>query len=265
MSSNEVGQDMKNKFIYDIALGMLHLHREGVIHRDLAARNILLSKHLDAKVADFGMSRQTETDDKQGVTQATVGPLKWMAPEAIGQSQYSPATDSFSFGVVMWEIITEQEPWAGMTSVEVAIGVVTEGKRLPLPDTLEWLQGLITTCWSTSPEERPTFEDMCDIIGTEAGFITEPKNRINSPSPKNSTTSASTGDNSTASQEKDTQLPEMEVEQRAKPTNYQPFTMLNTPETEADSTTTTYQAIMMSNVDIGKSEKSPCMLGTFDL
>ena len=47
------------------------------------------------------------------------------------------------YRVVMWEIITGQEPWAGMTSVEVAIGVVTEGKRLPLPNTLEWLQHLI--------------------------------------------------------------------------------------------------------------------------
>jgi len=227
MSSNEIGQNMKNKFIYDIALGMLHLHREGVIHRDLAARNILLSKHLDAKVADFGMSRQTEAEDSQGTTQTTVGPLKWMAPEAISQNQYSKATDSFSFGVVMWEIITEQEPWVGMTSVEVAIGVVTEGKRLPLPDTLEWLQHLIETCWSTSPEERPTFEYMCDVIGIGAGFITELKSQTNSPSPKNSETSTSTGEKSAASPENDIKTPKIEAEQRAESTTYQPVMMSN--------------------------------------
>jgi len=235
MSSNEIGQEMKNKFIHDIALGMFHLHKEGVIHRDLAARNILLSKHLDAKVSDFGMSRQTEAEDSQGTTQATVGPLKWMAPEAISQSQYSKATDSFSFGVVMWEIITEQEPWAGMTSVEVAIGVVTEGKRLPLPNTLQWLQHLIATCWSSNPEERPTFENMCNVIGTEAGLITEYKSRIVSSSPKNSGTSTSAGDKSAASLEKDAKNSKTEVEQR--------------------DDSTTYQAVMMSNININEIKR----------
>jgi len=203
MSSNQFGQEMKNKFIYDIALGMLHLHREGVIHRDLAARNILLSKHLDAKVSDFGMSRQTETEDSQGITQATVGPLKWMAPEAISLSQYSKATDSFSFGVVMWEIITMQEPWAGMTAVEVAIGVVTEGKRLPIPDTLPWLQEIIASCWSSSPEDRPTFGNMCNVIGTEGGFIVEQKSRNYQSSPHNSKASTSVDEESALSTEAD--------------------------------------------------------------
>jgi len=81
--------DQKQKFIAQIALGMLHLHKEKVIHRDLAVRNILLSKHLDAKVADFGLSREQEDTDVMSQTTSTVGPVKWMAPEAISHRQYS--------------------------------------------------------------------------------------------------------------------------------------------------------------------------------
>jgi len=84
-----------------------------------------------------------------------------------------------------------QEPWAGMTSVEVAIGVVTEDMRLPMPDTLPWLQSLVAACWSTNPEERPTFEAMSAEIGAGAGLVTEFKARPHG-STKNSKTSAST-------------------------------------------------------------------------
>jgi len=189
LASNVVDQERKNRFIYEISLGMYHLHREGIIHRDLAARNILLSKHLDAKVGDFGMSRQTEAEDSAGVTQATVGPLKWMAPEAIAQGQYSKATDSFSFGVVMWEIITGQEPWQGISAVEAAIKIVTEGKRLDMPDTLPWLQSIMADCWMTEPENRPTFGDISAHIGKEAGIITDARERVINTSAQNSGTS----------------------------------------------------------------------------
>jgi len=199
LASQEVNIETKYKFIYDIALGMYHLHKEGVIHRDLAARNILLSKHLDAKVADFGMSRQAEEEGSPGVTQTTVGPLKWMAPEAIEQRQYSKATDSFSFGVVIWEIITLQEPWAELNTVEAAILIVTQNARLPLPETSEWLKSLMELCWKKNPEERPTFENMCELIARESGITNDFDKRCRNQTPQTSTSSNDRKKNSNTS------------------------------------------------------------------
>lgn len=95
---NTIDGVQKLRFISDIALGMQHLHKENVIHRwrneyqsgttdmidrDLAARNILLSKHLEAKVGDFGLSRETSSEANSGTTTSHVGPIKWMAPEGV--------------------------------------------------------------------------------------------------------------------------------------------------------------------------------------
>ncbi|PRP72821.1 serine/threonine-protein kinase CTR1-like, partial [Planoprotostelium fungivorum] len=113
----------KYKFLNEISLGMLHLHKEKIIHRDLAVRNILLTRHLEAKVADFGLSREQEDTEEASQTQSKVGPLKWMAPEAITSREYSIKSDVFSFGVVIWEVLEVREPWEEKTPVEAALGV----------------------------------------------------------------------------------------------------------------------------------------------
>ena len=57
---------------------MLHLTLEGIVHRDLASRNILLTKFLEAKISDFGMSRKVENTSDEKATVQNVGPIKWM-------------------------------------------------------------------------------------------------------------------------------------------------------------------------------------------
>jgi serine/threonine protein kinase len=101
------------KIVNGIAKGVAHLHAENIIHRDLAARNILLSEGLLPKVADFGMSRDNQGEDKNQ-TKSHVGPLKWMAPEQLLKQQYSRASDVFAFGVVIYETLSGREPWEGL-------------------------------------------------------------------------------------------------------------------------------------------------------
>ncbi|PRP89670.1 putative leucine-rich repeat receptor-like protein kinase [Planoprotostelium fungivorum] len=143
-----------------IALGMYHLHQE-----KLAARNILLSRFLEAKVSDFGLSRETQTVDTAAQTQNNIGPLKWMAPEAMRDRIYSQATDVFSFGVTVWEILTEQDPWTNLSPMEAALKVITNGERLEIPDGIEpWLDRLIRDCWEEVPSQRPLFPRICERI-----------------------------------------------------------------------------------------------------
>ncbi|PRP75753.1 putative LRR receptor-like serine/threonine-protein kinase [Planoprotostelium fungivorum] len=156
---NAVEFEQKVKFIQGIALGMLHLHLEKIVHRDLAVRNILLSKHLEPKVSDFGMSRSEVKDSNQ--TASTIGPLKWMSPEALCR-EYSIKSDVFSFGVVVWEILRVMDPWEEYSPVEAAIAVSTRGERLPIPaDCHPSLIKLMNLCWQTLPEDRPDFAEIC--------------------------------------------------------------------------------------------------------
>ncbi|PRP73158.1 outer membrane autotransporter barrel domain-containing protein [Planoprotostelium fungivorum] len=150
--------EMRTNFISDIAVGMLHLHNENIIHRDLAARNILLTGSLRCKVTDFGFSRKTESSEEQTKTTSTVGPLKWMAPEALTQKVYSNKSDVYSFSITMWEILTGEEPYMDLNVIDVAIKVATMGLRPAVPAGFDpKLENLMRVCWETDPARRPDF------------------------------------------------------------------------------------------------------------
>ncbi|PRP84423.1 putative LRR receptor-like serine/threonine-protein kinase [Planoprotostelium fungivorum] len=171
---NPTDLSLKMKWINGIALGMLHLHKEKVVHRDLAVRNILLTKYLEPKVSDFGMSRVTEAAENEGSQTATnIGPIKWMSPEALKERHYSAKSDVWSFGVVIWEIITESDPFPGVNPVEVAVAVVRDGKRLDIPDTDPQLQTLMRICWSQLPQDRPNFALIVRMLSPTADETTD--------------------------------------------------------------------------------------------
>eukprot|EP00753_Platysulcus_tardus_P014677 PLAT4429.2.p1 GENE.PLAT4429.2~~PLAT4429.2.p1 ORF type:complete len:472 (-),score=163.15 PLAT4429.2:104-1519(-) len=139
----------------DTAAGIMHLHREGVIHRDLACRNLLVDDHFRVRVADFGFSRTKEVTASKGYTHSAVGPIKWMAPEALRYRQYSEMTDSFSFGVCLYEIATGRLPWEGLENMDVVVRVCN-GERMDIPaDTNDVLASIMRACWSADPHARP--------------------------------------------------------------------------------------------------------------
>eukprot|EP01117_Protostelium_nocturnum_P016988 TRINITY_DN6823_c0_g1_i1.p1 TRINITY_DN6823_c0_g1~~TRINITY_DN6823_c0_g1_i1.p1 ORF type:complete len:1316 (+),score=310.29 TRINITY_DN6823_c0_g1_i1:1-3948(+) len=160
---HDVTDGQKMAFIIGIAKGMLHLHCEGIVHRDLAVRNILLSGSNEPKVSDFGLSRKQESADAS-VTVSLIGPLKYMSPEAIQKKEYSRKSDVFSFGVVIWEIVTVEDPWANKSMIDAAIGV-TRGDRLVIPlNTQPILTSIMKKCWENLPEDRPTFENILNEL-----------------------------------------------------------------------------------------------------
>ncbi|PRP86359.1 hypothetical protein PROFUN_05500 [Planoprotostelium fungivorum] len=157
----------KLRLISEIAKGMRHLHQQKVVHRDLALRNILLNDRLEAKVSDFGLSRVNGSEDGSTTANA-VGPLKWMSPEAITENKYSTKSDVFSFGVVVWEIFEEKDPYPGVAAVEAAFQVVN-GQRLeftkcPCP----WLIRLVQACWDKDPKNRPSFKFVLQTMVNES-------------------------------------------------------------------------------------------------
>ncbi|PRP74673.1 adhesin-like protein [Planoprotostelium fungivorum] len=128
-----------------------------ILVNDLAARNILLNASLVAKVSDFGLSRQV-SNEEGNKTQSNIGPLKWMAPEALTQRVYSPKSDVYSFGIMIWEIMFKSEPYPELSALQAALCVSNEDLRPIIPDSFNPdMTKLMRRCWSQNPEDRPPF------------------------------------------------------------------------------------------------------------
>uniref|UniRef100_H2MAH9 Ephrin type-A receptor 7 n=1 Tax=Oryzias latipes TaxID=8090 RepID=H2MAH9_ORYLA len=162
-----------------IAAGMTYLSDLGYIHRDLAARNILVNSNLVCKVSDFGLSRVLEDDpDAAYTTSGGKIPIRWTAPEAIAYRKFSSSSDVWSYGVVMWEVMSYGErPYWNLTNRDV-IKSVEEGYRLPAPmGCPAALHTLMLDCWQKDRNERPRF---CQIVTILDKLIRNPEN-LNPP------------------------------------------------------------------------------------
>uniref|UniRef100_A0A3Q2W8Q1 Ephrin type-A receptor 8 n=1 Tax=Haplochromis burtoni TaxID=8153 RepID=A0A3Q2W8Q1_HAPBU len=158
-----------------IAAGMTYLSDLGYIHRDLAARNVLVNSNLVCKVSDFGLSRVLEDDpDAAYTTSGGKIPIRWTAPEAIAYRKFSSSSDVWSYGVVMWEVMSYGErPYWNLTNRDV-IKSVEEGYRLPAPmGCPAALHTLMLDCWQKDRNERPRF---CQIVTVLDKLIRNPEN-----------------------------------------------------------------------------------------
>ncbi|XP_029435343.1 ephrin type-A receptor 1 isoform X2 [Rhinatrema bivittatum] len=145
-----------------IAAGMLYLSERNYVHRDLAARNILVTRSLLCKVSDFGLSRVLE-NDVEGTYETRGGkiPIRWTAPEAIAHRTFTSASDVWSFGIVMWEVLSYGEkPYGDLTNQEV-MKSIEDGYRLPPPvDCPPLLYDLMKNCWVGDHQRRPRFRQI---------------------------------------------------------------------------------------------------------
>ncbi|XP_038066676.1 angiopoietin-1 receptor-like [Patiria miniata] len=144
------------KFGTDVAKGMDHLSKTGIIHRDLAARNILLADDLTAKVSDFGLSRGEDIYVQKSSTRI---PVRWLAIESLTRRVYKSKSDVWSFGILLWEIATYgSTPYSGIESKSLAERLL-DGYRMPKPDNCaDEIYNLMLKCWHEVPSERPTFK-----------------------------------------------------------------------------------------------------------
>lgn len=140
---------------------MNHLHMEKVFHRDLTSRNILLTANMDAKVADFGLSKKTVENSSGSFT---MGSLAWMAPEVLSNpKEFTDKSDVYSYGVILWELFTHgKNPCpSALTHVALANKVINEGWRPSLPHRCpqQWTS-FIEVCWHQKPTKRLAFKNI---------------------------------------------------------------------------------------------------------
>ncbi|KAM4807460.1 tyrosine-protein kinase receptor Tie-1 isoform X2 [Urocitellus parryii] len=151
------------RFASDAANGMQYLSEKQFIHRDLAARNVLVGENLASKIADFGLSRGEEVYVKK-----TMGrlPVRWMAIESLNYSVYTTKSDVWSFGVLLWEIVSlGGTPYCGMTCAEL-YEKLPQGYRMEQPRNCDdEVYELMRQCWRDRPHERPPFAQIALQLG----------------------------------------------------------------------------------------------------
>ncbi|XP_020262579.1 probable serine/threonine-protein kinase DDB_G0267514 isoform X8 [Asparagus officinalis] len=168
LHKNNQKLDMKRRLrmALDVARGMNYLHRRNppIVHRDLKSSNLLVDKNWTVKVGDFGLSCLKISTVL--TTTSGKGTPQWMAPEVLRGDWSNEKSDVFSFGVVLWELMTESVPWSQLSPLQV-IGVVgIMDRRLDLPPNMDpRVSSIICDCWDSDPRRRPSFEQLVGRMG----------------------------------------------------------------------------------------------------
>ena len=183
--------EMKMRIARDVARAMTDLHCRDppILHRDLKSQNILLDEKFTAKVSDFGLSKVLRDAN---TTATMVGTLNWMAPELIRGETYGVSSDVYSFGIVMWQVLTERSsPFEGdgdslqmrsqvLKGIRPIIPSIEDAKSLlpppPSPqqqqfssnvkmeDQFSQIVELMQRCWDQDPEKRPSFLECLEVM-----------------------------------------------------------------------------------------------------
>merc|ERR1740128_1487073 len=177
LGGRKIRPDVLIDWAIQIARGMAYLLDGApisLVHRDLKSSNVLVLEHIDKedslsfktlKITDFGLAREFANTTKI----SAAGTYAWMPPEVIKTSTFSRASDVWSYGILLWELLTGETPYKGINDMAIAYGVATGKLSLPIPSTCpeDW-RGLMESTWEYDCHDRPSFASILKSLDTLA-------------------------------------------------------------------------------------------------
>ncbi|KAG0234145.1 hypothetical protein BGW42_006886 [Actinomortierella wolfii] len=161
--SRQLDWPTRTRISQEIAGGLAYIHHENILHRDLKSANVLLTKHMEVKLADFGLALVKSTSSSKSADNSIKGTVRWMAPELFARKPlYSTKSDVYALGMVMWEMAANStKPFSEHIDNGAVIHLITRGEREELPDdTPQDYRDLVHRCWDQDPTNRPEAVEM---------------------------------------------------------------------------------------------------------
>lgn len=154
----------KYRIVLDVANGMAYLHSKRILHRDLKSANVLVDKHYTAKVADFDKAKLASKN--QDLHTERIGTAYYCSPEVAMGLKYDLKCDVFSFAMVLHEVMHNKMHPFGTSDYGLTWKIAqNESFRPQIAETIApWMNNLMHSCWKHDPEQRPSFEEVVQII-----------------------------------------------------------------------------------------------------
>ena len=164
--------ELEPRTAIDIALqiadGLAEAHDAGIVHRDIKPANIVINKRGDAKILDFGLAKRVtaeldeKTQEKLSVSGTIMGTVSYMSPEQVKGEKFDARSDIFSFGVLLYEMITGRRPFDGNSTAETMSMILTAEFAPTESSTSAKFQALIKRCLEKDRSAR--FQSMREVI-----------------------------------------------------------------------------------------------------
>jgi len=153
------------RYAWQVGRGMEFLSSRRCVHRDLAARNVLVTRDRIVKIADFGLARDVQESDYYRKIGEAKLPVLWMSPESLFAGVSTTKSDVWSFGILMWEIVTcGERPYSGVAT-EALLDLIKDGYRMsPPPQCPQQLYLIMRECWHIQPHSRPSWDELVNSL-----------------------------------------------------------------------------------------------------
>jgi tRNA A-37 threonylcarbamoyl transferase component Bud32 len=165
-NNSKLNKKLKIKIAYQIALSIKYLHSRNITHCDIKSSNILLDYDFNIKLSDYGLSQFLNILDFSEKKRGKFGTTHWMPPEIMLNNKYQEKSDVFSYGMILYELISGKIPYKGLSNVQI-VGLVADAKRIVDISGIKtdfFLKKLCSQCIMYDIDKRPTFEEIINYF-----------------------------------------------------------------------------------------------------